>query len=257
LKARYAGLKPELTMIRHRILNFGLAFLPVAALALCLGASLASAQNYPPPQGSPGPYNGPRQLTPPPSGSSNGPGYGEPYAPPQPSGPGPAQHDGPPSNAYSSGEILDAGHHFFGKVSEGLAKVVEHAFGRNGYPTGYILGEEGGGAFVAGLRYGEGTLYTKNYPPMKVYWQGPSLGYDFGGDGAKVMTLVYNLQYTPQIFERFAGVDGSAYLVGGVGMTFLQRDDITLAPIRAGLGLRLGANVGYLKYTPSATWNPF
>jgi hypothetical protein len=194
------------------------------------------------------------------SGQYNSPGYGEPYAPPPPPGPGAGPHDGPPPpppGAYSSSEILNAGHHFFGSVSEGLASVVEHAFSRNGNPTGYILGEEAGGALVAGLRYGEGTLHTKNYPPLKVYWQGPSLGYDFGGDGAKVMTLVYNLQYTPQIFERFVGVDGSAYLVGGVGVTFLQRGDVILAPIRAGLGLRLGANVGYLKYTPSATWNPF
>jgi hypothetical protein len=251
------GLKPELTMIRHRILHLGLALLTVAAIALCPGG-FVQAQNYSPP---PGPYDGPRPITPPAaSGQYNSPGYGEPYAPPPPRDRGAGQFDGPPSppsGAYSSSEILDTGHHFFGSVSEGLAKVVEHAFSRNGSPTGYILGEEAGGAVVAGLRYGEGTLYTKNYPPMKVYWQGPSLGYDFGGDGAKVMTLVYNLQYTPQIFQRFVGVDGSAYLVGGVGVTFLQRDDVTLAPIRAGLGLRLGANVGYLKYTPSATWNPF
>ncbi len=249
-------------MIRHRILQLGLVLLPAAATALFLGASATCAQNYPPQQGAPGSYGAPRPITPPPaSGPYNSPGYGEPYAPPPPPpGSGPGPYDGPPPpppGAYSSNEILDAGHHFFGGVSEGLAKVVEHAFARNGSPTGYILGEEGGGAFVAGLRYGEGTLYTKNYPPLKIYWQGPSLGYDFGGDGAKVMTLAYNLHYTPQIFERFVGVDGSAYLVGGVGMTFLQRDDVILAPIRAGLGLRLGANVGYLKFTPSATWNPF
>ncbi len=250
-------------MIRHRILHLGLALLPAAALALCLCAYPANAQNYPPPQGSPGPYDGPRPIMPPPvPGSYNNPGYGQPYAPPPPppgpnAGSGPYDGPPPPPGAYSSNEVLDAGHHFFGNVSEGLAKVVQHAFSRNGYPTGYILGEEAGGALVAGLRYGEGTLYTKNYPPQKVYWQGPSVGYDFGGDGAKVMTLVYNLQYTPQIFERFVGIDGSAYFVGGVGMTFLQRDDVILAPIRAGVGLRLGANVGYLKYTPSATWNPF
>ncbi|MGO9472035.1 MAG: DUF1134 domain-containing protein, partial [Rhodomicrobium sp.] len=167
-------------------------------------------------------------------------------------------HDGPPPpGTYSTHEILDAGHHFFGSISEGLARVIEHAAADYGYPTGYILGAEGGGAIVAGLRYGEGTLYTKGYPPAKVYWQGPSLGYDFGADGAKVMTLVYNLQYPPQIYERFAGIDGSAYIVGGAGVTFLKRDDVTLAPIRAGVGLRLGANVGYLKYTPSPTWNPF
>ncbi len=258
MMARYAGLKPELTMIRHRILQLGLALLPAAAITLCLGAQLVRAQDYPPPQGS---YDAPRQITPPAaSGANNNPGYGQPYAPPAPpppQGQGSAYYSEPPAGSYSSNEIVDAGHHFFGKISEGLAKVLEHACEHNGYPTGYILGEEAGGAIVAGLRYGEGTLYTKNYPPLKIYWQGPSVGYDFGGDGAKVMTLVYNLQYTPQLFERFVGVDGSAYLVGGVGVTFLQRDNVTLAPIRAGLGLRLGANVGYLKFTPSATWNPF
>ncbi|WKW51698.1 DUF1134 domain-containing protein [Rhodomicrobium lacus] len=197
--------------------------------------------------------------------SNDNPGYGQPYsAPPQqptaqwgervdgPGGPPPSERA-----TYSSGEILDAGHRFFGSVSEGLAKVVEHAFQRYGRPTGYILGEDAGGAIVAGLRYGEGTLHTKMYPTQKVYWQGPSIGYDFGAAGSKTLTLVYNLTYPAQIFERFAGVDGSAYLVGGVGITFQQHDDVILAPIRAGVGLRLGANVGYLKYTPSPTWNPF
>jgi len=198
--------------------------------------------------------------------SNDNPGYGQPYNAPPPSQPtaqwgepvdGPG---GPPPReraTYSSNEILDAGHHFFGGVSEGLAKVVEHAFQRYGRPTGYILGEDAGGAIIAGLRYGEGTLHTKMYPSQKVYWQGPSLGYDFGAAGSKTLTLVYNLGYPAQIFERFAGVEGSAYLVGGVGITFQQHDDVILAPIRAGLGLRLGANVGYLKYTPSPTWNPF
>ncbi len=248
-------------MIRHRILYLGLSVLPAAALALWLSAFSAHAQSggYLPPPG-PGPYGeGPRPITPPPGGPYNSPGYGEPYAPPPPPPPpgGPYGGPPPPPNAYSSREILDAGHHFFGSISEGMAKVVEHAFARNGYPTGYILGEEAGGAVVAGLRYGEGNLFTKGYSPCKVYWQGPSLGYDFGANGSKVMTLVYNLQYTPQLFERFAGVDGSAYVVGGVGITYLQRGDVILAPIQAGVGLRLGANVGYLKYTPSPTWNPF
>ncbi len=239
-------------MIRPRLSYLGLALLPAAAIAFCLGVNAASAQNYPAPQ------DAPRQITPPSApGNYNNPGYGQPYTPPPPAASAGAAYESPPPNAYSSNEILAAGHNFFGKISEGMAKVVEHGFSRYGYPTGYILGEEAGGAVVAGLRYGEGTLYTKNSQPMKVYWQGPSLGYDFGGDGAKVMTLAYNLQYNSQVFERFAGVDGSAYLVGGVGMTFLQRGDVVLAPIRAGLGLRLGANVGYVKYTPSATWNPF
>lgn len=251
-------------MIRDRIFHLTLAILPLTAIMLCLWAFTARAQ-YGPPPGGPGPYggpyDGPRPISPPPgAGPYNSPGYGEPYAPPPPPPAGPygGPYDGPPPpGAYSSSEILDAGQHFFGGVSKGLAKVVEHAFASHGYPAGYILGEEAGGALVAGLRYGEGTLFTKGFPPAKVYWQGPSLGYDFGADGDKVMTLVYNIHDTPQIFDRFAGVDGSAYFVGGVGITFLQRDDVILAPIRAGLGLRLGANVGYLKFTPSPTWNPF
>jgi hypothetical protein len=217
----------------------------------------AQSDGYMPPE-QPAPYGQPRPITPPAAGNGgyNNPGYGDPYAPPPPP-PGAVQGPPPPGNTYSPDEIVEAGRGFFGNISEGLAKVVEHAFARNGRPNGYILGEEGSGAIVAGLRYGEGKIYTKGYPPQKIYWQGPSLGYDFGANGSKVMTLVYNLQYTSQIYERFAGVDGSAYFVGGVGITFQQHDDVILAPIRAGVGLRLGANVGYLKYTPSPTWNPF
>ena len=200
--------------------------------------------------------------------SNDNPGYGQPYSAPAtanavpsdgaPSSPPPGHEWGPPPpNSYSPSEILDAGRSFFGGASQGLAKVVEYSFQKNGRPTGYILGEEGSGAIVAGLRYGEGMLYQKGFPPQKVYWQGPSLGYDFGANGSKSFTLVYNLQYPSQIYERFAGIDGSAYLVGGVGITFQQHGDVVLAPIRAGLGLRMGANVGYLKYTASPTWNPF
>jgi len=247
-------------MIRYRV--FFLRLLPALVAVVLLGLALppgyAQSGGYLPPQDN----QPPRSIMPPQGYDTyNNPGYGQPYSAPPPAAPygnGPAPGGPPPQpNTYSSNEILDAGHQFFGGLSEGLAKVVEHAFARNGRPNGYILGEEAGGAVVAGLRYGEGMLYTKGYPPQKVYWQGPSLGYDFGANGSKVLTLVYNLQYTSQIYERFAGVDGSAYFVGGVGITFQQRDDVILAPIRAGLGLRLGANVGYLKYTPSPTWNPF
>ena len=135
-------------------------------------------------------------------------------------------------------------------MTKGLADVVEYAFSRQGRPNGYILGEEGGGAYFAGLRYGEGRLHTKHMGVHKVFWQGPSLGIDVGGDGSKTMMLVYNIHYPEEMFERFGGVDGSAYVVGGVGVTFLTRGDMVLAPIRSGLGLRLGANIGYLKYTP-------
>jgi hypothetical protein len=206
-----------------------------------------------------GPYNGP------PRGSSDAGGYGEPYPYPQQNGagpresysPGPPDDGGPQRGSYSEGEIVRAGNNFFGKVSGGLASAVEWAFHKIGRPNGYILGEDAGGAFVAGLAYGEGTLYTKDAGNHKVYWQGPSVGYDFGADGSKVMTLVYNLRDPSDIYARFGGIEGTAYLVGGVSVQVQKAGHVTLAPIRAGVGLRLGANVGYSKYTRNPTWNPF
>jgi hypothetical protein len=167
----------------------------------------------------------------------------------------PPQRQGP--DTFEPGELVSAGHKFFGNVSRGLASVIERAVSQWGLPNGYVLGEEGSGAFVAGLRYGEGTLYTKNAGDLRVYWQGPSVGFDWGGDGARTMTLVYNLPATNAIYQRFVGIDGSAYIIGGFGMTALTANNIVLVPIRSGIGLRLGANVGYLKFTPRATWNPF
>jgi hypothetical protein len=176
--------------------------------------------------------------------------------------PGLAQTDspppqGPPANQYSSNEVIDAGHHFFGGISRGLASVVEKAVSQWGLPNGYILGEEASGAFIGGLRYGDGTLYTKNAGDVRVFWQGPSLGFDAGADGARTAMLIYNLPRTAAIFDRFGGVAGSAYFVGGFGMTALTANNIVVVPIRSGLGLRLGANVGYLKFTTEPTWNPF
>ncbi|MBA2401812.1 MAG: DUF1134 domain-containing protein [Bradyrhizobium sp.] len=174
----------------------------------------------------------------------------------------PVQQAPPPQRAQSPAtfgpdELVGAGHKFFGNVSRGLASIIERAVSQWGLPNGYVLGEEGSGAFVAGLRYGEGTLYTKNAGDLRVYWQGPSVGFDWGGDGARTMTLVCNLPATNAIYQRFVGIDGSAYIVGGFGMTALTANNIVLVPIRSGIGLRLGANIGYLKFTPRATWNPF
>jgi hypothetical protein len=167
-----------------------------------------------------------------------------------------AQPDNRP-RSYSSNELVDAGHRFFGGVSRGLATVIERAVSQWGQPNGYILGQEGGGAIIGGLRYGEGVLYTKNAGDLKVFWQGPSIGWDVGGDGDRTMMLVYNLPATQAVYQRFAGVDGSAYFVGGFGMTVLTANNVVLVPIRSGVGARLGVNVGYLKFTPQATWNPF
>jgi len=171
---------------------------------------------------------------------------------------GPPQQQPPPDDSrFSPNEIVDAGHRFFGGVSRGLAMVVEKAVSQWGLPNGYVLGEEAGGAFVGGLRYGDGTLYTKNAGDVRVFWQGPTLGFDAGADGARTMMLVYNLPRTAAIFDRFGGLDGSAYFIGGFGMTALTANNIVLVPIRSGVGLRLGANLGYLKFTQRPTWNPF
>lgn len=169
----------------------------------------------------------------------------------------PASAQAQQSRTYAPGELIDAGHRFFGGVSRGLATIIERAVSRWGQPNGYILGQEGGGAFIGGLRYGEGTLYTKNAGDLRVFWQGPTLGWDLGGEGARTMMLVYNLPATEAIYQRFGGLDGSAYLVGGFGMTVLTANNVVLVPIRSGVGVRLGANVGYLKFTPRPTWNPF
>jgi hypothetical protein len=253
------------------------------ALALVLlglaSAPLAAQANPPPPSNPQGPQSqgpqsqgpqsqGPQSQGPQSQGpQSQGPqSQGQQYQGPQSQG---QQYQGPQSQGqqyqspqpqgphYSSNEIVDAGHRFFGTISRGLAQIVEKAGSQFGLPNGYVLGQEAGGAVVAGLRYGEGILYTKNAGDLRVFWQGPSLGFDFGGEGARTMMLVYNLPATDAIYQRFAGIDGSAYFVGGLGMTALTMNNIVVVPIRTGVGVRLGANVGYLKFTPTATWNPF
>jgi hypothetical protein len=169
-----------------------------------------------------------------------------------------AQNPPPPRrDTYKPDEIVSEGHRFFGTVSRGLAQVVQQAVSRWGEPNGYVLGQEGSGAFIVGLRYGDGTLYTRNAGDRRVFWEGPSIGFDSGGEGARTMMLVYNLPATDAIYQRFAGIDGSAYFIGGFGMTALSSGRIVVVPIRSGVGLRLGANIGYLKFTPTATWNPF
>jgi hypothetical protein len=157
---------------------------------------------------------------------------------------------------YSQDETLIAAQRFFGGTTEGLAKAIEKAFRELGAPNAYIQGSEGSGAFFVGLRYGEGQLYYKGGGATKVYWQGPSVGFDWGGNASKVFTLVYNLHWTRDLFQRFPGIDGSLYIVAGLGLNYQRASDITLAPIRTGVGLRAGASVGYLAYTQKQSWNP-
>ena len=161
------------------------------------------------------------------------------------------------AETYSTEEIVNVGHGFFGKTTRGLANAVQYVFQKQGEPTAYIVGEEAAGSFVGGLRYGEGTIYYKNGTKQRISWQGPSVGFDFGANGSRSMVLVYNSQSPEDLYTRFGGVEGSAYFIGGLGVNFQQKDDLILAPIRTGVGARLGANVGYLKYSDRPTWNPF
>lgn len=182
---------------------------------------------------------------------------GEPGYPTQPgAGGGP---EGAPPPAYTRDEIVSAGSNFLGVAAEALGGAVERIFADQGdSPTAYIAGEEGAGAVAVGARYGQGLLYMKDRPrPQEVFWQGISIGWDFGGNVARVFSLVYNLYHPDMIYRRYPGVEGSAYLVGGLGVNYQQADGIILAPIRAGVGLRLGANVGTMSYSRQRNILPF
>jgi hypothetical protein len=220
-------------MIPHRTILGSAAFL-AAALLLALAPARAQTTtgsivpDYPPP----------------------------PAAPPAYAAPPPAQTQTAPA-AFGFDEIVATGHQVFGEVSQGLAALVERAVSQYGLPNGYIVGEEASGAFIGGARYGEGILYTKNAGSHRVYWQGPSLGLDVGATGSRVMMMVYNLPSVEAIYNRYVGVNGSAYVVAGLGMTVLSRDGIYVVPVVSGIGARLGVNFGYLKFTAQPTWNPF
>jgi hypothetical protein len=161
------------------------------------------------------------------------------------------------SETYSIEEIKAAASGGLPNWSANVASVIEYAFSNYGRPTAYVLGEEGGGAFIAGVRYGSGKLYMKGKPVGKVYWHGPSVGYDFGAAGSQTLFLIYGMREARDIYRGFSGIDGAAYFIGGAGITFLNNEEIIMAPIRAGLGFRLGASVGYIRFASKPTWNPF
>jgi hypothetical protein len=174
--------------------------------------------------------------------------------PPPGAGPDYPNHRAP---TYSRDELVNQVSDFFGVTAESAGAIIERVFRDNGQPTGYIAGQEGAGAIAVGLRYGKGLLYMKERPRQEVYWQGPSIGWDFGGNASRVFTLCYNLQFPDMIYRRFPGVEGSAYFIGGLGVNYQRAEDITLAPIRAGVGLRLGADIGYLAYSRTRHILPF
>lgn len=161
--------------------------------------------------------------------------------------------------SFSQREVLDAGHQFFGSVSGSIATFIEKVFAKHGQPNGYVLGQQGSGAFIAGVKYGEGQLHTRNAGEYKVYWQGPSIGWDVGADGTRVMMLVYDLPSVDSIYQQYNGVNTSAFLIGGAGLTVMENKSTNtkIVPVKSGLGARLGVNLGYLKFTDRPKWNPF
>jgi hypothetical protein len=169
----------------------------------------------------------------------------------------PPRVEGPLETHYTIDEISDAGRGLFGPVTAQLAAAINYAFQHFGQPNAYIVGSEGGAAFLAGLRYGKGMLHTKTEGQRVIYWQGPSLGVDLGAEGSDALFLVYNMEGVERLFGRFTGIGGSAYAAGGVGLNVLAKSGMIMVPIRTGLGLRLGANLAYLKFTERQTWNPF
>ena len=160
-------------------------------------------------------------------------------------------------DTFDQDTVMHDAEAFFGKGAEGLGRVIEKAFKENGRPVGYIKGQEAAGAITVGLIYGDGTLVMKNAKARRVFWSGPSIGFDLGANASKVFVLVYHLPKPGAIFQRYPAVDGSFYYVGGAGINYQRRGGITLAPIRLGVGLRAGASIGYVHYTPKKTYNPF
>lgn len=230
-------------MDRRTVIVSGLVTLGTAGLAHAQPRQLppaAPAGTVPPPPSYAPPQQQAQPMPPPPNR--------EPVYPAAPPG---------RADTFTEDEIVNSVSDFLGVTAESAGAAVERVFAKNGRPTGYIAGTEGSGAFFVGARYGKGLLYMKNRAPVEVYWQGPSIGFDTGGNASRVFTLCYDLDDPDQIFQRFPGVEGSAYFVAGIGVNYQQASGITLAPMRAGVGLRLGANVGYLAYTRQRNLLPF
>jgi hypothetical protein len=170
---------------------------------------------------------------------------------------GTAQNPAPKPGTYQENDLIGAAEGVFGKGAKGLADLIKDLLKKQGEPNGYIVGREGGGAMVVGLRYGSGTLYHKVEGQQPVYWTGPSVGFDLGVNAANTFVLVYNLYDTKDLFTRYGAGEGQAYLVGGFNVSYLRRGDVVLIPVRMGMGLRLGVNAGYMKFSHKAKWLPF
>lgn len=179
------------------------------------------------------------------------------YDPASPADGGDAVSSVDDASTYGEDDLIGAAEGVFGKGAEGLARMIEDLLSKQGEPNGYIVGREAGGAFIVGARYGSGTLFHKIEGEKKVYWTGPSVGFDAGANASNTFVLVYNLFDTEELYERFPAGEGQAYLIGGVHASYMRKGDVVLIPIRMGAGLRLGVNAGYMKFSKKQRWLPF
>ena len=211
------------------------------------------AQSTPTPSPTPYPYEDPQGDLPLPPADAPVP----PATPASPAVPGQAGVAAASDTTYKEDDLIGAAEGLFGKGAEGLARLIQDILAKQGEPNAYIVGREGGGAFIVGVRYGSGTLYHKVEGQRPVYWTGPSIGLDAGANAGNTFVLVYNLYDTEELYERFPAGEGQAYFVGGFNVSYMRKGDTVLIPIRVGAGLRLGVNAGYMKFSKEQRWLPF
>ncbi|MDG2534494.1 DUF1134 domain-containing protein [Sphingomonas sp. HITSZ_GF] len=217
--------------------------------------AIDSDLNTPPPAKDPYATPAQQQDVPPPPQDNNYPAQPQQQPGQPPYNPAGAPRD--QATTYRQDELVGAAEGVFGKGASGLAKLIEDILKDQGQPNGYIAGSEASGAVGVGLRYGAGMLFHKVEGQRKVYWTGPSIGFDLGGDANKVFVLVYNLYDSQELYKRFPQGEGRAYFVGGLSASYLRRGDVVLIPVRLGVGWRLGVNAGYMKFSEKKRWLPF
>lgn len=232
-------------------------------IGLALAATPAGGQirTIDPNQARPAAAAEPAALTPPTAAPQPETSPAEPPPAELPSSPAPpaepAARGASADGTYQQGDVLSAAEGVFGKGAEGLAKLIEKVLKDQGQPNAYIVGREAGAAIAIGVRYGSGTLFHKIEGQRPVFWTGPSIGFDLGANGAKTFVLVYNLHDSQDLFRRYPAAEGNVYVVGGFTASYLRRGDIVLIPIRLGVGWRLGANLGYMRFSEASRWSPF
>jgi len=249
--------------LRNASWTFAVALL--AATGLATSPARAQLQSVDPDRAIDGDLAGGRTAPPPPAPTpaAPAPAAAAPAAAPgfTPPPPPPATTTSATSPAgtttYHKDDLIGAAEGVFGKGAQGLAEIIGDLLKKQGEPNAYIIGREGGGAIVVGLRYGSGTLHHKVEGERPVYWTGPSIGFDAGANAGNAFVLVYNLYDSQDLYHRFAAGEGQAYLVGGFHVSYLRRKDVVLIPVRMGAGLRLGANLGYMKFSEKQRWVPF